>query len=115
MIFRRGFKQHNFFEKKCIFLKITLDIWLQSAYIIVMREKQFSFELEKDFAMMNVTKEMSQRISDNLREEWLAKGNKITVCKASKKRVKTFGSKGVRHNSGAKTNTLRNAGYAKAN
>jgi len=36
-----------------------------------------------------MTKEMSQRISDKLREEWLTKGNKITVCKASKKRVKT--------------------------
>jgi len=59
-------------------------------------------------------KKMSQAFSDKMREEWVAKGNKATVFKASAKRINTFASKGVRSDRGAKRLTLRNQGFAKA-
>jgi len=63
----------------------------------------------------DMSKKMAQTMSDRMREEWLARGNKVTTVKASTIRVKTFGSKGARFHRGAKTWTLRNEGYAKAN
>ena len=62
----------------------------------------------------DMSKKMSQAVSDKMREEWVAKGNKITVVKASTKRINTFATKGVRSDRGAKRLTLRNQGFAKA-
>lgn len=62
----------------------------------------------------DMSKKMAQAMSDKMREEWEAKGNKATVFKASTKRINTFRSKGVRSDRGGKRWTLRNQGYAKA-
>lgn len=63
---------------------------------------------------MLTSKQIRSIADDEAKAKYFALGGSITFCKASKKQIKTFGSKGARFQRGAKANTLRSAGYAKA-
>jgi hypothetical protein len=64
--------------------------------------------------MLTISKEIQTIKDEKAKAKYFALGGTITLCKAGTKRVKTFGSKGARFQRGAKANTLRSAGYAKA-
>jgi len=114
MLIKKAEENINFFLKK---VKKVLDFYPRNAYINNIRKRIVVVLNLRRKVVMNyrdMSKKMAQTMSDKMREEWLAKGNKVTTVKASTKRVKTFGSKGARFNRGAKSNTLRNQGFAKA-